>query len=148
MSYLNNVTAPPGGSVRQRNTLQEAFNFDLFEAVFTAANLKLAWKQVKANKGAAGIDGMSIDDFPMWAKQHWQQYKASLLNGRYRLQPVRRVEIDKPDGGKRQLAFLRLSIALSSKLSYKYCHQLSPRVFRIAALVFAHNEAATTQLYK
>jgi RNA-directed DNA polymerase len=103
MSYLNNETAPSGVSVKQRNALQENFNFELFDSVLTNENLRRAWKQVKANKGSAGIDGMSIDEFPEWAKAHWQQCKSSLLNGSYRPQPVRRVEIDKPDGGKRQL---------------------------------------------
>lgn len=103
MSYLNNETAPSGVSVKQRNALQENFNFELFDSVLTNENLRRAWKQVKANKGSAGIDGMSIDEFPEWAKTRWQQCKSSLLNGTYRPQPVRRVEIDKPDGGKRQL---------------------------------------------
>ena len=51
----------------------------------------------------SGVDGVSVDQFPVWAKQYWQQYKTQLLNGRYRPQPVKRVEIDKPDGGKRLL---------------------------------------------
>ncbi len=53
--------------------MQVAFNFDLFEQVFTADNLKRAWKQVRANKGAAGIDGLQIDDFIEWSKIHWKQ---------------------------------------------------------------------------
>lgn len=83
--------------------MQSTFNFDLFEHVLSNDNLQRAWKQVKANKGAAGVDGMKIDQFIDWAKQHWQQCKAQLENGTYRPQPVKRVEIDKPDGGKRQL---------------------------------------------
>ncbi|MBU2714550.1 group II intron reverse transcriptase/maturase, partial [Zooshikella sp. WH53] len=103
MSYLNNETAPIGVSVEQRNTRQETFNFDLFEAVFNSLNLQRAWKQVKANKGAPGIDGMTIAEFPQWAVIHWEQCKHDLLTGNYRPQPVKRVEIDKPDGGKRPL---------------------------------------------
>lgn len=85
MSYLSNEMAPTGVSVEQRNTRQETFNFDLFEAVFNSLNLQRAWKQVKANKGAPGIDGMTIDEFPKWAKLHWQQYKQKLITGYYRL---------------------------------------------------------------
>ena len=59
--------------------------------------------QVRANKGAAGVDGLTIENFPAWANQHWQQCKTQLENGRYRPQSVKRVEIDKPDGGKRLL---------------------------------------------
>ncbi len=103
MSYLHNYTPQSCGSDMQRNAVQSTFNFDLFEHVLSNDNLQRAWKQVKANKGAAGVDGMKIDQFIDWAKQHWQQCKAQLENGTYRPQPVKRVEIDKPDGGKRQL---------------------------------------------
>ncbi|PCK29622.1 group II intron reverse transcriptase/maturase [Pseudoalteromonas piscicida] len=103
MSYLHNYTPQPCGSDMQRNAVQSTFNFDLFEHVLSNDNLQRAWKQVKANKGAAGVDGMKIDQFIDWAKQHWQQCKAQLENGTYRPQLVKRVEIDKPDGGKRQL---------------------------------------------
>lgn len=103
MSYLHNYTPQPCGSDMQRNAVQSTFNFDLFGHVLSNDNLQRAWKQVKANKGAAGVDGMKIAQFIDWAKQHWQQCKAQLENGTYRPQPVKRVEIDKPDGGKRQL---------------------------------------------
>ena len=67
-------------------------------------NLHTAWKRVRANKGAAGIDGMSIDEFPDWARSgHWKRIVFELETGRYRPSPVRRVEINKPDGGIRQL---------------------------------------------
>lgn len=103
MSYLNNETVPPGASTYQRNAMQETFNFDLFEAVFNGPNIARAWKQVRANKGAAGIDGMTIEKFPEWIKSHWQPLKAQILAGHYRPQPVKRIAIDKPNGGKRQL---------------------------------------------
>lgn len=67
-------------------------------------NLQAAWKRVRANKGAAGIDGMTIDEFPAWVKSgNWKAATTDLETGRYQPSPVRRVEIDKPDGGKRQL---------------------------------------------
>jgi RNA-directed DNA polymerase len=95
---------PTGSDVSQRFDLQPAFSNDLFEQVIYPANLQQAWKRVRANKGAAGVDGMSIDDFPAWVKSGaWEQVKAELSSGHYLPQPVRRVEIDKPDGGKRML---------------------------------------------
>ncbi|WP_017444812.1 group II intron reverse transcriptase/maturase [Gayadomonas joobiniege] len=103
MSYLHNYMPQSSGSDMQRETMQSTFNFDLFEQVLSNDNLQRAWKQVKANKGAAGVDGMEIDQFIDWAKQHWQQCKTQIENGTYQPQPVKRVEIDKPDGGKRQL---------------------------------------------
>jgi len=100
---LNNTTTPNGDYIAQRDDAKHAFNHNLFEAVFAADNLRRAWKQVRANKGAAGVDGMRIDNFLDWAKSHWQQCEAQLREGSYRPLSVKRVEIDKPDGGKRQL---------------------------------------------
>ena len=95
---------PPGNDVTQRIDSQPAFSNDLFEQVLKPANLQRAWKQVRANKGAAGVDGMTIDDFPAWAKAgKWEKVKDQLQAGQYHPQPVRRVEIEKPDGGKRML---------------------------------------------
>jgi RNA-directed DNA polymerase len=72
--------------------------------VLSSENLQAAWKRVRANKGAAGVDGMTIDEFPAWVKQgNWIKVTTALETGQYQPSPVRRVEIDKPDGGKRQL---------------------------------------------
>jgi RNA-directed DNA polymerase len=71
--------------------------------VLDSANLSLAWKQVKANKGAPGIDGMTIDDFPAFARQHWERIRSQLSEGTYAPAPVRRVFIPKPDGSQRPL---------------------------------------------
>jgi RNA-directed DNA polymerase len=103
MSHLCNYHTPTGARIEQREDVQPAFTDDLFDKVFAAANLKRAWKQVRANKGAAGVDGVDIESFPDWAKQHWRECQNQLNLGCYRPQPVRRVEIDKPDSGKRQL---------------------------------------------
>lgn len=103
MSHLNKSTTPTGDLLAQRAAMQPAFTQDLFDKVLTPANLKRAWQQVRANKGAAGVDGMGIDDFPDWAKQHWPQCVTQLQQGRYQPQPVKRVRIDKPEGGQRQL---------------------------------------------
>jgi RNA-directed DNA polymerase len=84
--------------------MKPAFSTDLLEQVLSRGNLQTAWKRVRANKGAAGIDGLSIDEFPAWARQgHWQSIINELGVGRYRPTPVRRVEIDKPEGGIRLL---------------------------------------------
>ena len=65
--------------------------------------MRRAWARVKANKGASGVDGMSIEDFPAFARAHWSAIRQALLDGRYRPTPVRRVLIPKPDGGERAL---------------------------------------------
>lgn len=71
--------------------------------VLASENLALAWKRVKANKGAAGIDGMEIGDFPAYMREHWETLRGKLENGSYKPSPVRRVEIPKDGGGKRPL---------------------------------------------
>ena len=74
----------------------------LLEAL-TRQNLLKAMKRVKANKGAAGIDGMDIDQTVEYLKHHWSRIRSELLAGTYRPSPVRRVVIPKPDGGEREL---------------------------------------------
>jgi RNA-directed DNA polymerase len=71
----------------------------LMEEVCERENLKEALRQVKANKGSAGVDGMTIVALPDYLRRHWPAIREQLLNGTYEPQPVRRVEIPKPDGG-------------------------------------------------
>jgi RNA-directed DNA polymerase len=73
------------------------------EAVVERENLKKALARVMRNKGAAGIDGMSVDRLPAYLKEHWPTIRAQLLEGTYKPQPVRRVEIPKASGGVRLL---------------------------------------------
>jgi len=73
------------------------------EAVVERENLRKALAQVKRNKGAAGVGGMTVDDLPAYLKEHWPTIRAQLLDGTYKPQPVRRVEIPKASGGMRPL---------------------------------------------
>jgi RNA-directed DNA polymerase len=66
-------------------------------------NLNAAWKQVKRNKGAAGVDGLDLEHTAALIRNEWDKIKTLLLAGRYRPAPVRRVEIPKPNGGVRRL---------------------------------------------
>ena len=76
----------------------------LMEEVCERDNLKEALRRVKANKGSAGIDGMTVDELSDYLKQHWPAIREQLLSGTYTPQPVRRMEIPKPDGeGMRKL---------------------------------------------
>lgn len=75
----------------------------LMEEVCQPKNLNEAYCRVKANKGAPGIDGMTVDDLFSWIREHKQELLSSLLDGSYRPSPVRGVVIPKPGGGERQL---------------------------------------------
>ena len=75
----------------------------LLEKVLDRGNLNLAYKRVKKNDGSHGVDGMKADELLPYLKQHGENLKQFLLEGKYRPQPVRRVEIPKPDGGIRLL---------------------------------------------
>ena len=75
----------------------------LLEAALTRQNLQMAWKRVKANKGAAGVDGLDIEQTKLLLRTQWPDIRQALLQGRYRPSPVRKVMIPKPDGSQREL---------------------------------------------
>ena len=87
----------------KRRAESPAVGEQLMEEVCKRENCKRALARVKANKGSAGVDGMTVQQLPEFLKQHWPAIREQLLNGTYEPQPVRRVEIPKPDGGKRKL---------------------------------------------
>jgi len=68
------------------------------EEVVSRENLLLAYRRVKRNQGAAGVDGITVDDLMPYCREHWPGIREQLLNGTYRPQPVRKVEIPKPGG--------------------------------------------------
>ena len=75
----------------------------LFSRILESDNLREAWKRVRANKGAPGIDGMEVGDFPAFCRKHWERIRAKLEDGSYQPSPVRRVHLPKPDGSQREL---------------------------------------------
>ena len=72
---------------------------NLLEQILSRDNMRRAWQRVKANKGAAGMDGMSIHAFPEFARQHWERIRSALEEGTYRPAAVLRVMIPKATGG-------------------------------------------------
>ena len=94
----------PNGGVNMRHvTEQPDPNDHLLERILSRENMLRAWKRVKANKGAAGVDGISIAEVPGFIRDRWEDIRKSLLEGSYQPLPVLRVEIPKPDGGVRPL---------------------------------------------
>jgi RNA-directed DNA polymerase len=99
----------------KRGTESPAIGEQLMEEVCGRENCKQALARVKANKGSAGVDGMTVNELPAFLKQHWPAIREQLLSGTYRPEPVKRVEIPKPDGGVRKLGIPTVLIGSSSK---------------------------------
>ena len=97
----------------------------LMEAVCERGNLKLAYQRVVENKGAAGIDGIGVAEFKDHLKQHWPTIKAKLLAGEYIPQAVRRVDIEKPQGGTRTLGIP----TLTDRMIQQALHQVLSPIF-------------------
>jgi RNA-directed DNA polymerase len=90
-------------STAKRECESPAIGEQVMEEVCERENLKRALRRVKSNKGSPGIDGMTVEQLPGYLKQYWPAIREQLLSGTYKPQPVRRVEIPKPDGGVRKL---------------------------------------------
>lgn len=95
----------PEGESEMGNSTEPKSSFcsSLLNRVLERNNLLRALKQVRRNKGAPGIDGMTVDELPNFLSNHWRQIRQQLIDGTYRPKPVKRVEIPKPDGRKRKL---------------------------------------------
>ena len=93
------------------------------EYVVKGDNVLSAWKQVRANKGAPGIDGITIEEFPTYAHENWKGIKAALLDGTYVPSPVKRVEIPKDNGGTRPLG---IPPVMDRVIQQAICQILSP----------------------
>jgi len=87
----------------KREAESPAIGEQLMEEVCGRENCKQALARVKANKGSPGVDGMTVHELTGYLKQHWPEIREQLQSGTYKPQPVKRVEIPKPDGGVRKL---------------------------------------------
>ena len=94
---------PTGGVLNRRYMEEPASSLNLLECILSNDNIKEAWKQVRTNKGAPGIDGITVEEFPYAFRECWSDIRSSILAGKYKPSPVFRVEIPKPDGNLRPL---------------------------------------------
>jgi len=114
----------------------------LLAQVLDRANLQRAVKQVRRNKGAPGIDGMTVDELPKYLRDHWLGIRMQLEAGRYQPRPVKRVDIPKPDGKTRPLGiptvldrFIQQAIAQVISAQWEphfHCHSYGFRPRRSA----------------
>jgi RNA-directed DNA polymerase len=124
----------------------------LMEEVCERENLKEALRQVKANKGSAGVDGMTVGGITDYLKQHWPAIREQLLNGTYAPQPVRRVEIPKPEGGVRKLGIPSVLDRLIQQAVMQVLQRRWDRTFSDSSYGFrpgrsAHQAVAKAQQY-
>jgi RNA-directed DNA polymerase len=104
VSHSTTTTNPTGGVAGRRGLTQPSLHEDLMTRVMDRANLQRAWKRVKANRGAPGVDGMTVEEFPAFMREHWPTIRTAVLEGSYQPSPVRRKSIPKPGGrGERLL---------------------------------------------
>ena len=97
------VSIPTGRAASMRVTGILPSQPITLERIVATDNIAMAWKKVKSNKGAPGIDGVTIEEFPYQFRECWQEIRTAILGGNYTPKPVKRVEIVKPDGGIRPL---------------------------------------------
>ncbi len=95
----------------------------LLERVVASENMKLAWKQVKRNKGVAGVDGRDIGETERFLRGHWPELRRQLLEGAYKPFPVLRAEIPKPGGGIRKLG---IPTVVDRVIQQAICQVLTP----------------------
>ncbi len=100
---MNTFTTQPSHDAVQRTAVLPNSITDLMDQVLDPANLKQAWKRVRSNKGAPGIDGLTIEEFPAYFREHGQDNICAVRNGQYQPYPVKRVYIEKDDGSLRGL---------------------------------------------
>ncbi len=81
--HLTRTVNPNGGVVYGRVVEEQFSNDQLLERIVSTENIRLAWKQVRANKGASGIDGVTFEEFPLTFRECWSEIRSAILEGIY-----------------------------------------------------------------
>src|SRR6266581_8901624 len=124
----------------------------IMEGICERANLKEALRQVRGNKGSAGVDRMTVDQLGDYLKQHWPAIREQLLSGTYRPKPVKRVDIPKPAGGVRKLGIPTvldrfLQQAVMQVLQQRWDPEFSNHSYGFRPGRSAHQAVAQAQQY-
>jgi RNA-directed DNA polymerase len=141
------------GDARTKETaLCRKKKVEMLEQVLDRRNIERALEQVERNKGAGGIDGMQTEELRAYLNDNWQSIRARILEGSYKPSPVRKVQIPKPNGGKRMLGIPTvldrlLQQAISQWLSPKYEEQFSRHSYGFRPGKNAHQAVKQAQEY-
>src|SRR5690554_2839761 len=120
----------------------------LMENVVSERNMREAYKRVLRNKGAAGIDGVEVQNLKPYLWEHWERVKRELLAGTYKPSPVRRVEIPKPDGGVRLLGIPTVLDRLIQQAIAQEVNKIYDPTFSESSYGFRPNKSAKQAILK
>ena len=113
----------------------------LLEKILSRDNMNLAYKRVKANKGAGGVDGVEMDELYDYIKENWKSIKEQIEQRQYKPQPVRRVEIPKPNGGVRKLGIPTLMDRVIQQAIAQVISPICEPYFSDRSYGFRHNRS-------
>jgi RNA-directed DNA polymerase len=135
-----------------RHGNEDSGTTSLLRQALARENMAAAWKRVKANRGSAGVDGLTIEQTAEYLKSHWPEIRDPLLSGQYRPQAVRSVEIPKPTGGVRQLGIPTVIDRLIQQALLQVLHPLIDPTFSRHSYGFrpgrsAHDAVRQAQRY-
>jgi len=120
----------------------------LLEKILSNENLNLAFKRVKSNKGSSGIDGMGVGDLLAYLRENGKQVREDILNGRYKVQPVKRVEIPKADGGVRLLGIPTVLDRMIQQAIYQVIEPIFDETFSLGSYGFRKKKSAKDAVLK
>ena len=131
----------------------DPLNQQLIEQMIDPENMRRAWKQVRRNRGAAGVDGRSIEKTHLFLRDHWPEIRRSILEGSYKPKPVLRVKIPKPGGGERKLGIPTvvdrlIQQAISQILSPLYEPEFSETSYGFRPRRSAHHAVKKAKSYQ
>ena len=124
----------------------------MFEEILSRENMQKAYQQVKRNKGCAGVDNVSVEELRKKLIDEWIFIRAEILEGKYNPQPVKRIEIPKPGGGKRELGIpvvldRMIQQAIGQKLAELYDKDFSETSYGFRAGRNCHQAVKKAQEY-
>lgn len=134
--------------VKEAGEQERSLTHDLMRAILCHSNIHQAYRQIKRNKGVAGIDQMPVENFAVWYAEHGESLLDRLYNGTYQPQGVKQVEIPKPNGGKRKLGIPTVTDRIIQQAIAQVLSPIYERRFSDHSYGFRPNRSAHQALRK